>query len=448
MSTKKKLLEAAAGNAGEAVYVEDVFSTYLYEGNGFYPSGGGQTITNGIDLDGEGGMIWIKARSTDSSHGIYDTERGINQMLGSNLTAQEYTDNAMISANSDGFTLGAESSGWTRINLNGNDYASWTFRKQPGFFDIVTYTGNAAPNRTISHNLGSVPGMIIIKKTSGSDDWIVHHRSAGNDKILYLNTTTAELSAGYFGNTDPTSTEFTVSSGGAVNANGQTYVAYLFAHDAQDFGTDEDESIIKCGSYTGNGSTDGPEIDLGWEPQFIMVKSSSSSGNWIMLDSMRGVVSGGYDEDLYANLTYTGTPNIDYMEFTATGFIPKSNNSATNGSGSDYIYMAIRRPMKTPESGTEVFAMDTLGSTGDGNQPGYRSSFPVDMGLKTSLTGNQRQISTRLLQGTELLTESTAVEAANASKQFDYMNGTDTSTATSSVNMMWMLTSTSCLLSL
>jgi hypothetical protein len=94
--------------------------------------------------------------------------------------------------------------------------------------------------------------------------------------------------------------------------------------------------------------------------------------------------------------------------------------------------------MKTPESGTEVFAMDTLGSTGDGNQPGYRSPFPVDMGLKTSLTGNQRQISTRLLQGTELLTESTAAEAASASKQFDYMNGTDTSTATSSVNMMWM----------
>ncbi len=422
MSTKKKLLEAAAGNAGGgATYVDDVFSTYLYTGNA-----SSQTITNGVDLDGEGGLTWFKARNDTTFHILFDTERGGTKWLNSASPNAEATASpAWVTYNSDGFTLPQAING---LN-NTQEMASWTFRKAPGFFDIVTYTGNGA-NRTIAHNLGSVPGMIIIKRLDGTSDWSVYHRGYGSGGPAgFLNSTDAAFNLStYWNNTDPTSTEFSLGSFANVNSSGATYVAYIFAHDAQEFGTDEDEAIIKCGSYTGNGSTDGPTIDLGWEPQFIMVKSSSSSGNWIMLDSMRGVVSGGYDEDLYANLTYTGTPNIDYMEFTATGFIPKSNNGATNGSGSDYIYVAIRRPNKPASefAATDLFTLQAK-SPGEGADTFISTGFNVDTTIYRSRASSATVLGDRLRGrsgGGDLLTDSADAEGTNAGAFFlDKSNG-------------------------
>ncbi len=431
----KQDLWPTPGNIDPGKYVEGVFSTYLYTGNGT-----SQTINNGIDLAGEGGFVWHKRRtSTGENHYLYDTERGAAKSLGSNGTnAEDATGTGgLTSFNSNGYTYGT-------AQETGQDYVGWTFRKAEKFFDVVTYTGSAA-TQNIAHNLGSTPGMIIIKRTdTGPSDWIVYHQGLNNgtdpeDYYLILNGTSGENNAWIFNKTAPTDTTFTVGGGtGNVNTSGGSYVAYLFASDAGGFGDDGDESIIKCGSYVGNGSTDGPEIDCGFEPQWVMIKvATGTTDQWAMFDTMRGVATGGDDKRLFANLSNAELTG-DYIEVNATGFKPTLGADLVNRNTSDYIYIAIRRPMKTPESGTEVFAMDTLGSTGDGNQPGYRSPFPVDMGLKTSLTGNQRQISTRLLQGTELLTESTAAEAASSSKQFDYMNGTDTSTATSSVNMMWM----------
>jgi hypothetical protein len=418
MSTKKKLLEAAAGNAGGgATYVDDVFSTYLYTGTNTV-----QTITNGIDLAGEGGLVWTKNRDNNANeidHQLMDSEQGtFRYILESNKTNARFDfGTSILTPSSTGFQLSSAS----RVNQSANPYVSWTFRKQPGFFDVVTYTGNGISGRTVSHNLGSTPAFIAIKRTSeAGNDWQVYHKDA--DGLLHLNTTAAAsaVNAKYgFGDDTtaipPTSSVFTISSQGAINNNGSDYVAYLFAHDAQDFGTDEDESIIKCGSYTGNGNAVGPTIDLGWEPQFIMVKSSSSSGNWIMLDSMRGVVSGGYDEDLYANLTYTGTPNIDYMEFTATGFIPKSNNGATNGSGSDYIYMAIRRPHKPAEEFAATDLFDVTAYTGAGAGTSVTTGFPVDMtlvkGRDTAYT--QIEVWNRLRGQREYLFTDSTVPAGN-----------------------------------
>ena len=157
MATKKKLLQAAAGSAGGAgLNVEDVFSTYLYTGNDT-----SQTITNGIDLDGEGGMTWLKTRDDTHSHYLFDTERGAGYYLNSDTAgAQAYHATAWVTGfNSDGFDIGYS----VAINDDANDHASWTFRKAPKFFDVVTYTGNGTAGRAISHNLGSVPGMIIIK---------------------------------------------------------------------------------------------------------------------------------------------------------------------------------------------------------------------------------------------------------------------------------------------
>ena len=156
MPSNKKLLQAAAGNAGgDNLYVEDVFSTYLYTGNSST-----QTINNGIDLDGEGGLVWHKRRtSTGENHYLYDTERGVAKALQSNQTNAEGATGTggLTSFNSNGYTYGT-------AQETGQDYVGWTFRKAEKFFDVVTYTGNGS-NRTISHSLGSVPCFVIVKRT-------------------------------------------------------------------------------------------------------------------------------------------------------------------------------------------------------------------------------------------------------------------------------------------
>ena len=363
------------GAAAVPAYIEEVFSTYLYTGNGFYPSGGGQTIVNNIDLSGKGGLIWIKARSTDTSHGLYDTARGINQMLGSNNTNQQYTDNAMVSANSNGFTLGAESSGWTRINSNGQTYVSWTFRKQPKFFDVVTYTGNGAVSRNISHNLGSEVGSIFLKRTSGAvSSWSVYHRSLGTGKLLQLNTTGAVLTdADTFASV--TSTTFSVSSNTNQNDNGESYVAYLFAHDAGGFGLTGTDNVISCGSFTTDASSVAT-VNLGYEPQWVMFKCTSTTDNWRIVDNMRGFANAGSSSD--ARLF----PNLSSQEFfsdtanpTATGFVTQGDLQASQ----TYIYIAIRRgPMKVPTVGTSVFSPNTANASAG---TAIVTNFPVDLSI-------------------------------------------------------------------
>ena len=266
---------AAAGAGGDPVYVDDVFSTFLYTG-----TDNAQTITNGIDLSGEGGLVWLKQRTTaNTRHAWTDTERGA-YALDSTDTIGQFT-SYVTGFNSNGFNIGATSSGI--FNESPKEYASWTFRKAPGFFDVVTYTGNATL-RTIPHSLGSVPGMIIIKEYSGTSGWTVYHRSTGNEKQLRLDITSGQGGTTAWNDTTPTSTHFTVNSDQDVNQNGETFVAYIFAHDEPVFGTDEDESIIKCGSFTGIGFK-----DIGFEPQFLLVKETSGSGNWQIYDNMRGV---------------------------------------------------------------------------------------------------------------------------------------------------------------
>jgi len=184
MATKKKLLQAAAGNAGgAALNVEEVFSTYLYTGT----EASTQTITNNIDLSGEGGLVWVKARDDAINHVLMDTEQGIGKFLNSNQNyAQQTNSEGMKSFNSNGFTFGTQTGvGWS------NDHVYWTFRKAPKFFDVVTYTGDGTTGRQISHNLDHTVGMMILKETSGSGYWGVYHRSVDStspeDYVLLLN---------------------------------------------------------------------------------------------------------------------------------------------------------------------------------------------------------------------------------------------------------------------
>ncbi len=141
-------------------YIEEVFSTYLYAGNS-----ASRSINNAIDLSTNGGLVWIKNRSDASYyHKLTDTARGANQALSSNTTGAQQDDSpdGLTAFNTNGFSLGT----YSAYNVTGNNYASWTFRKQPKFFDVVTYTGDGTANRQISHALGSTSGI----KKEGSEE--------------------------------------------------------------------------------------------------------------------------------------------------------------------------------------------------------------------------------------------------------------------------------------
>lgn len=384
MSVTKKLLEASGGSGGESTYVDDVFQTTLTEGLG------NETIVNGMDLADKGALIWQKSRIQSSPHYLYDSERGAGKALSSNASdaEQNFGSSGVQSWNSNGWTAGSGGSS------SGNTTAQWVFAKQKGFFDIVTYTGNDVAGRQIPHNLGSTPGMIWIKRLTGGDNWQVFHKDLSNPltKLLILNSNAAEANQSTSPQFPamPTDTVFSVGDDTAVNYGGslggsaQDYVAYVFAHDAQEFGPDGDESIIKCGSYvgTGNDST-APEIDLGWEPQWLLVKNASYGGtSWTLLDNMRGWTTNdsATDAKLYANATRA--ESLDrLMGITSTGFFPEGADPSTNGNGNTHIYMAIRRPMKPAEEfdPEELFDVGTYAGNNSTLASAIEFPFNTDM---------------------------------------------------------------------
>jgi hypothetical protein len=405
----------SGGGGSGGTYVDDVFSTYLYTGTNTV-----QSINNGVDLAEHGGLVWIKARTnapTIKDHQLTDDTSGYSKIMESNNSKAAFifgTPGAgILTATATGF----DTTNASRINASGGDYVSWTFRKAKKFFDAVTYTGDSN-DLTLSHNLGVEPGIIIIKNVSESNrDWYVYHKSLGHTKSLTLNSDSKEAGSSAMVS-PPTDKTFTLKGGqGATCTDPYEYVAYLFAHD------DSDESIIKCGSYTGNGNAVGPTIDLGFEPQWVMIKSSSNTSNWIMLDNMRGVVADGLDDDLYANLTYATPPSVDFLEFTSTGFIPKNNTGDTNSLNQDYIYMAIRRPNKPAEKfePEELFAVNSLRQEPD---PGWIAGFPTDFSLHNTVNeAGSTQAQSRLTGTSRLFTDQTTSEGPISANLWDYMDG-------------------------
>jgi hypothetical protein len=408
--------DAFGGGVPVAVnYIEDVFSTYLYTGNDAVRS-----ITNGIDLAGKGGLVWFKARNQSSFHVAFDTNRGVNQYIFPNQTDAQNSYGAindlLTSFNADGFSLGADGLGG--INGTGDTMVSWTFRKQPKFFDIQTWTGNGDVI-TVNHNLGSAPGCIIIKAVSSSpavgQNWLVYHRSVVNQGRL--NETSAFI---YSGIGNVTSTSFDPSgSGSGYNVLDVTYVAYLFAHNAGGFGLTGTDNVISCGSFTTDGSGNAT-VNLGYEPQWLLTKQSSGAGgqDWYLVDTMRPWANNSGYEDValrpnLSNADYAG----DYGFPTATGFYQTGLNASAT-----HIYIAIRRgPMKVPTVGTSVFAPITAtASTGTSRTVG----FPADMTLSTIRTISDQRLMVDRLRGyantnsatpPTLDTTSTAAEVVNQS---------------------------------
>jgi hypothetical protein len=385
-------------------YIENVFQTWLYTGNGT-----SQTITNGINLSGNGGLTWIKNRGAAQSHGLSDTARGAGNWMSSDLTVGNIANNngGVSAFTSSGFSVNTSDQ---QVNGNNNNYVSWTFREQPKFFDVVTYTGTGSA-RTVAHNLGSVPGCIIVKSVSAPEDWVVYHRSIGATKFLVLNGTTGEVTNSQrWNNTEPTASVFTVGGAGDTNGNGVTYVAYLFAHNAGGFGLSGNENVISCGSYTTDGSGNAT-VNLGYEPQWILTKSSNNSNAWVLIDSMRGMTADRSDARLDANSSGAESTLSPWIGPTATGF----SFSNSGWASASFIYIAIRRgPMAVPTDATKVNAAQTY--TGNATSNRYLSGlgFPPDLVIgKNRSAGGQIVVWGDRLRGGPATLSSTNTDAEN-----------------------------------
>ena len=259
MSTARLMQMGAAGigyHPRPVINVGDVSSTYLYTGNGST-----QTITNGIDLAGEGGLVWNCRRGAVvaiTSHELTDTERG-SKSLSTTAADAQVNSSDVTAFNSNGFSLTAGNT--NRSNYNTEQYVSWTFRKAPKFFDCIQYSGNGVSGREIAHNLNCEVGSIFVKKISAAENWMVFHNSLGTsndgDGFIRLNTTGAGDNRGRLLWGDgtnyiaPTSSVFTLHSDASVNASGSTYVAYVFAHNGGtgEFGPSYDQDVGRSTWY-------------------------------------------------------------------------------------------------------------------------------------------------------------------------------------------------------
>ena len=665
-----------SGGKKDSTYVDDVFSTYLWWGNET-----ARTIPTGVD-NTEGALAWVKSRNDTHQHHLVDTERGSNKVIYSDSHIAESTiANRITGFTNNGFNVGSAG----QVNgTNAYKYAGWNFRKQKGFFDIVTWTGNAtnssSPPRQIAHNLGSVPGAIWVKCLTANQSWACYHKSLGATKYLGLNgTSAATTSSAYWGDTDPTSTHFTVKHDGQVNETGHEYVAYIFAGgesnaatapsvdfdgssseylslantsdlkpgsgdftiemwvkpdataDSYDFvwsygweqqiswyhqfasgqfghtyfrawfreteggsyvvdlnstnktcaprgawshvavvrngslftlyvngnaeatathtgaifgttsdlpmigqfggtggssypfkgkisnfrftkgqalytsnfrpstepltttsqgaiasnvkllccnnssvtgstvtpgtitannsptastdspfddpegfkfGEEGDQNIVKTGSYVGNGNNDGPEVYLGWEPQWVLIKNASTAKSWKLLDSMRGIVTGDMEAEMQAdqsNAEHTGAQRID---LTSTGFKVKTTSPIYNGDGDTYIYICIRRSDgycgKPPELGTDVFNM--VMGTSNSDIPAFVSGFVTDFALyrKPAATYNW-WAQNRLSGGKIRKTNDTDAETDNSSETvWDSNSGWAKGSGLDSTIQSWM----------
>ena len=357
MPSKRRNLLAASSAGGDPLYVEDVFSTDLWLG----VSATALTVNNGVDLDGEGGMVWVKGRSVATTNCLVDTERLVSasdtQMLHSDTTAAAAAaSNEFGAFTSTGYTIPYNTSaGWT--NFDGRTNVGWAFRKAENFFTMVEFTADAMFD-VIQHDLGSMPGFVIYKCVTSTTDstagsWQCWHSSLDNNDSLVLNTTAAEVSsAGYIGDVTSTQCQFYCTVG-------ETYIAYYFGNDQAVFGAGSDESIIKCGTWDEN-STNNVTIDCGFEPEFVMFKCAGAASPWYMVDSMRGIptpssatATGNYISTVLQANVSTAETSANAISLTSTGFIWYADGRLTNTA--KWVYIAVRMPMKTPTAGTEVF---------------------------------------------------------------------------------------------
>ena len=324
-----------------------VMDATTYTGNG--TAGRVITMSNMNNV----GLAWLKLRSGADDHRLANTVTGGNRHLKSNATDVEATGTNVIQAFSGNtFTIGSDSS----INGNGSTYVGWVWANDgtsgstntagsisaqvsantTAGFSVVTYTGTGA-NATVGHGLGVAPSMIIVKNrtTETSEVWLVRHSSlVGNDKYIILNRTDPEGSlTSAWNNTAPTSSVFSIGTLADVNRSTNTYVAYCWSQIA---------GYSAFGSYTGNGSADGPFVYTGFRPRFVMIKRSSSAESWVIEDTARDPYNLTVNK-LYANSSSAEDAGNTYgtMDILSNGFKLRASHPIQNASGGTYIYMAF-----------------------------------------------------------------------------------------------------------
>jgi hypothetical protein len=306
------------------------FQTTLYEGDG---------STQSIDQDGSStfspNLVWIKNRDATDAHALFDTVRGATKVLSSNVTTAEATnDDTLTAFESDGFAIGDD----VIVNTNAESYVAWQWNEgtTPGL-DIVSYAGTGSA-RTVAHNLGVVPEMIIIKNRDQDDDWAVYHVSLGNTHRLLLNSDLGPVDDSSFWNdTTPTSSVFTVGGNHAVNANTENYIAYVFA---------PVEGFSSFGTYTGNHNANGPMVNLGFAPACVIFKSSTQD-RWFMKDIKRDpynvTTKSLHPDENLAEISGTSAA----ADFNSNGFKIRTNESPVNQAKSYYYAAFAHAPFKT-----------------------------------------------------------------------------------------------------
>jgi hypothetical protein len=326
--------------ATTATQASKYFGVTLRNGGG---SGGG-TYSTTIDM-ASGALLWDKPRSISGGHYLVDSVRGISKTLSSDSTSAEATYTTWFTGfNNGSFTTGASdwntnvtvvdwmwaANGSGSTNTAGSITSTVSANTTSGF-SIVTYTGTGSA-ATVGHGLGVAPSMIICKGRSvGGNYWQTQHSALGPTKALFLNTTDAAFTnAAYWNNTAPTSTVFSLGGNTDANGNGTTYVAYCFAEVA---------GYSKMGSYTGNGSTDGPFAYCGFRPAFIMFKNTTDF-NWQILDASRAPYNQG-TVTLFPNLSSAENTTATQYDILSNGFKIRTSDAGSNGSGNSIIFMAF-----------------------------------------------------------------------------------------------------------
>jgi len=317
-------------------------------------TGATQAVSNAVNtVSFQPDLVWVKNRGAAWNNNLTDSVRGVTKSLFSDLTDAEATSSiyGYLSAfSSGGFSLTAGSTSGNLTNASGSTYVGWQWKaggtavsntagsitssvsaNTTAGFSVVTYTGTGA-NATVGHGLGVAPAMIIAKKRNNPGNWMVYHSgiSGMSSGYIFLNTDAA-FTSGYpnvWNSTAPAASVFSLGSDANVNGSGLTNVAYCWAPIA---------GYSAFGSYTGNGSADGPFIYTGFRPRWFMVKRTDSTSNWLVYDTSRI----GYNQAnnyLLPDLSNAEGSGDNYLDILSNGLKIRVANQSTNTSGGTYIY--------------------------------------------------------------------------------------------------------------
>ena len=337
------------------------FQAFLYTGNG-----SNRTITLPGNSDLKFDLYWYKQRSQAGHHRMFDTSRGLSLELYPDLNAADsaatYFNNQQansfdIIANDSATNTGDvtfanwqwKANGGTTTSVSESQYnAGGTYQKnETAGFSIVSYTGIDTVGE-VTHGLTTQPQVVIVKRRNSTGNWATYHESAGITGTLFLDTTAAKgNTTAYFHTGWGSATKFPIGSDADTNADGATYVAYVFS---------ERQGYSKFGSYVGNGNANGTFVYTGFKPAFIMVKTTAVSDEWNIYDTKRSG-SNPNNDALYAssNVVEDAGSTYAFMDMVSNGFKLRRATHSPN-KASTYIYMAFAEQPFVTSTGTPATA--------------------------------------------------------------------------------------------